>query len=96
MLYYLINIPKTCKSFPYEQKCTFIACSNITTEISYSSFSFSDGTTCIYKIQRINGKIVYDLLDNFNLILLHSREYNDENSQELYYKKQRGRNYYSS
>ena len=85
MLYYLINIPKTCKSFPYEQKCTFIACSNITTEISYSSFSFSDGTTCIYKIQRINGKIVYDLLDNFNLILLHSREYNDENSQELYY-----------
>ena len=85
MIYCLVDIPKKSKYFPYEQKCISITCSNIGTEKTYAAFTFSDGTICIYFMERAKGKIFYNLVDNFNLILLHSKEYNDENSQELYY-----------
>ena len=85
MLYCLIDIPKKSKYFPYEQNCISITSSNIGTEQSYSAFTFSDGTICIYYMERNKGKIIYNLADTFNLILLHSQAYNDENSQELYY-----------
>ena len=87
MLYTLIDIPKNNKFYPYEQKCSSIICTsidNITTEKSYSAFTFSNGETSIFIMEKSNGKIVYNLIDNFNLIYIHSKKYNDENSIELY------------
>ena len=87
MLYALVNIPKDKKYYPYEQKCTSLICSNIKNmnqNKAYSAFTFSDGTTCIFIIERTNGRVTYNLLDSFNLILIHSKQYNDENSNELY------------
>ena len=46
-------------------------------------------------MERNKGKILYNLVDNFNSILLHSETYNDENSQELYYNLTNFRNEYS-
>ena len=96
MLYCLVDIPKKSKYFPYEQKCVSITCSNISTEKSYSAFTFSDGTICLYHMERTQGKIIYNLIDNFNIILLHSKEYNDDNSLELYYNLNNFRSEYKS
>ena len=85
MMYCLLDIPKKSKNFPSDQKCINIKCSNIGTDKTYCAFTFSDGTICIYYMERNQGKILYNLTDNFNIILLHSKYYNDENSQELYY-----------
>ena len=87
MLYSLINIPRKKEFYPYEQKCTSLLCSNINNinmNKAYSSFSFSDGTTSIFIMEKYNGKIIYNLIDNFNIILIHSKENRDENSDELY------------
>ena len=35
-------------------------------------------------MEKYNGKIIYNLIDNFNIILIHSKENRDENSDELY------------
>ena len=85
MIYCLIDIPKKSKYFPYEQNCSSIENFNLDSNKSYSAFSFSDGTICIYYMERNKGKIIYNLVDNFNLILSHSETYNDEYSLELYY-----------
>ena len=80
-----VRYSKKSKNFPSDQKCINIKCSNIGTDKTYCAFNFSDGTICIYYMERNQGKILYNLTDNFNIILLHSKQYNDENSQELYY-----------
>ena len=87
MLYTLIDIPKNNKFYPYEQKCTSLICTNIditTTDKAYSAFSFSNGEASIFILEKSNGKIVYNLIDNFNIIYIHSKENKDENSNELY------------
>ena len=96
MIYCLIDIPKKSKYFPYEQNCSSISNYNIGPDQAYSAFSFSDGTICIYSMEKNKGKILYNLVDNFNLILLHSEAYNDENSQELYYNLTNFRSEYKS
>ena len=47
-------------------------------------------------MERTQGKIIYNLIDNFNIILLHSKEYNDDNSLELYYNLNNFRSEYKS
>ena len=87
MLYSLIDIPKNNVYYPYEQKCTSIICSNLdndNTNKASSAFNFSNGDTSIFIMEKSNSKIIYDLIDNFNIILIHSKENNDENSNELY------------
>ena len=87
MLYTKINIPKNNEFYPNNQLCTCITCSNINNmnaNKSYSSFTFSEGTTSIFLMEKTNGNVIFHLLDTFNLILLHSRMKKDENSNELY------------
>ena len=84
MLYILVNIPKNKEYYPYEQKCTSLICSNISLYKAYSAFTFSDGTTSVFLLEKENGTITYNLMDNFNIILVHSIIYADENSDELY------------
>ena len=87
MLYTLVDIPKNNKFYPYQQKCTSLITKNIditTTDKAYSAMSFSHGETSIFILEKANGKIVYNLIDNFNIIYIHSTENKDENSNELY------------
>ena len=87
MLYTLIDVPKNNKFYPFEQKCTSLICTNIdniNTEKSYSAFSFSNGETSIFIVEKTDGKIEYNLIDNFNIISIQSKECKDENSNELY------------
>ena len=84
MLYALVDIPKIKTFYPHTQKCTSLSCSNINLYRAYSSFSFSDGTTSVFLIEKVNGKVEYNLMDTFNIILVYSEVYNDENTNELY------------
>ena len=96
MMYCSLDIPKNNKSFPLKQKCSYISCLNIESDKAYSAFTFSDGTVCIFLIEKYKGRIFYNLVDNFNLILLHSKKYNDEDSKELYYNLTNFRSEYKS
>ena len=84
MVYCPLDIPTNNKTFPLKPKCSHISCLNIEADKAYSAFTFSDGSVGVYLIEKYKGRIFYNLIDNFNLILLHSGKYNDENSQELY------------
>ena len=87
ILYTKIDIPKNNEFYPYSQMCTYITCSdinNMNANKSYSAFTFSEGTTSVFIMEKTNGKVIYNLMDTFNLILIHSKENNDENSNELY------------
>ena len=96
MIYCLLDIPNNTKTFPSKQKCSNISCLNIDADETYSAFTFSDGTVCVYHIEKYKGRIFYKLVDNFNTILLHSEKYNDEMSQELYYNLTSFRSEYKS